>query len=151
MKRNVNRIISNSRTLGVILLGLAFSTGPVWGQRTPGNSAPVAGGQKAQPLSSSCVAQPTFGSGETKFALCISNHGNILKIESPAGHDPIVKEGYRLCYNYSSLFAYDNGPEESGWGPSTVSGSVNLPLTITRSTTDGQFRLVQVFSRNNNE
>ena len=148
MEKNINRISSNSGTLAVLLLGLALS-GSALAQRRPDNPASLGGAQKQQPLSLNCHASPSYGSGQTRFALCITNHGNILKIESPAGHDPMIKEGYRLCYDNAS--AYDNGVSESGWGPSTISGSVNLPLTITRSTTDGKFRLVQVFSRNNIE
>ncbi|WP_157119133.1 hypothetical protein [Azohydromonas lata] len=78
----------------------------------------------------------------------LSRHGNLTRFEGPAGYDHIgggtVGEGYVLCYN--SRIAYDVGYTESGFGTSTASCSGST-CTVTRTTTDGLFRLRQVISK----
>lgn len=78
----------------------------------------------------------------------LSRHGNLTRFEGPAGYDHIgggtVGEGYVLCYN--SRVAYDVGYIESGFNASTPSCSGST-CTVTRTTTDGQFRLRQVISK----
>lgn len=82
----------------------------------------------------------------------LSRHGNIIRFEGPAGYDHIgvgeIGEGYVLCYG--TRRAYDVGFTETGFGPSTPSCSGST-CTVTRNTSDGQFRLRQVITKNSVE
>jgi hypothetical protein len=82
----------------------------------------------------------------------ISIHGNLLRFEGPLGYDHIgvgtIGEGYVLCYG--GTVAYDVGPAEVGFGPSTASCSAQT-CTVTRTTSDGLFRLRQVITKNQSE
>jgi hypothetical protein len=78
----------------------------------------------------------------------LSAHGNVVRFEGPQGYDHIgvgtIIEGYVLCYN--GKVAWDLGFSETGFGPSVASCSGNT-CTVTRNTTDNQFRLRQVISK----
>jgi hypothetical protein len=78
----------------------------------------------------------------------LSPHGNVVRFEGPAGYDHIgvgtVIEGYVLCYN--GRRAWDLAFSETGFGPSTPRCSGNT-CTVTRNTSDGQFRLQQVITK----
>ncbi|HEX3033904.1 MAG TPA: hypothetical protein VHT73_02070, partial [Thermodesulfobacteriota bacterium] len=107
----------------------------------------------------SCHTTLSSGSGANFMKICISNHGNPVQFESPKNFEHIrlgsIGEGYVVCSNLTSVVhGYDAGFAESGFGPPTINqpnGSNTLPLTITRDTTDGVFRLKQTFSRDSNE
>ena len=90
-----------------------------------------------------------LGSGDT---VCFSDHGNISKLSSPAGFEHIaagyIGEGYALC-NSDGINGYDAGQNENGFGAAAINqpnGPNTLPLTITRDTIDGVFRLQQTFA-----
>jgi hypothetical protein len=104
-----------------------------------------------------CDISYTYGSGENAFNLCFSNHGNLVSFESPAGAEHIdvgtIGEGYAVCSG-TQVYAYDAGFDEAGWGPATVKQPTNgqtFPITVTRTTTDGTFQLVQVIAINANQ
>lgn len=111
--------------------------------------------QSNSPESTTCPASQTFtyGSGSQKFAFCVSEHGNFQHFESPANFEHLViGEGYAVCSSVGTghlgSHGYDAGFNESGWGAASASqpnGANTLPLTITRSTTDGKFQLKQTF------
>ena len=95
-----------------------------------------------------------LGSGDS---VCFSNHGNISRFKSPSAFEHIavgyIGEGYSLCSSVG-ISGYDAGADESGFGTATVNqpnGVNTFPLTITRDTTDGFFRLQQTFSRDTAE
>ena len=100
----------------------------------------------------------TFTSGAAKPAnllrWCVSNHGNLVMFESPTGQEHIrvgdFVEGYVACSGGVGLptpHGFDIGPEESGWGPATVSGLSSDGVTITRTTTDGSIKTTSKFTR----
>ena len=116
----------------------------------------------AAKASNTCDTLLTFGSGATAMNVCISNEGNIVKFESPAGFDQIgpsttFRDGYAICSG--NLPTFPNVPQgsdpgdvsvESGFGPATViqpGGANTLPLTIIRNSTSGNYQLTQSFAR----
>ena len=97
---------------------------------------------------------PAIGTGPREFNVCLSNEGNIMQFEAPGGFVHIgAADGYILCTPEGTY--WDLGPASaSGFGPPTVSqpkGPHTLPVTITRTTTDGTWELKQVFIKDNNE
>jgi hypothetical protein len=116
----------------------------------------------AAKASNTCDTLLTFGSGATAMNVCISNEGNIVKFESPAGFDQIgpsttFRDGYAICSGNLPTFAnvsqgYNPGDvsAEAGFGPATViqpGGANTLPLTIIRNSTSGNYQLTQSFAR----
>jgi hypothetical protein len=92
----------------------------------------------------------TFGSGASKFAFCITDHGNIQNLEFPATFKHITtREGYAVSSVHDILtHGFDTGTVESGWGPASATqpgGPHTFPLTIIRSSTDGKVQLKQTF------
>jgi hypothetical protein len=124
-------------------------------------TVPQQGGFVAM-ASNTCDTLLTFGSGDTAMNVCISNEGNIVKFESPAGFQQIgpsttFRDGYAICSGNLPTFA--NVPQgsdpgdvsvETGFGPATViqpGGSNTLPLTIIRNSLSGNYQLTQSFGR----
>jgi hypothetical protein len=112
--------------------------------------------------SNSCDTLLTSGSGASLMNVCISNEGNIVKFESPAGFQQIgpstiFRDGYAICSGNLPTFAnvpqgYDPGDvsKEALFGPATViqpGGANTLPLTIIRDSSSGTYRLTQSFAR----
>jgi hypothetical protein len=114
-----------------------------------------------EPFSTSCFSTHTSGSGTSRMSICISNHGNLVRFQSPGtinhmGTDS-VGDGYSLCReNGAFVLGYDAGFSEDGFGPPTISqpnGPNTFPLTITRNDIFGGagLRLTQTFSRDTTE
>jgi hypothetical protein len=98
------------------------------------------------PASLDCFNTFTNGVGANKIEVCLSNHGNVIEFESPAGPDHMKTEGYGVCAN--EVYAYDVGHRERGWvAPTKVqpNGPNTLPLKIMRRTSDGDARLDQEY------
>ncbi len=83
----------------------------------------------------------------------ISDHGNIIEFESPAGYEHLgavyKSEGYVLCYDPPagpSVHAYDGGQDEAGFGAPTVLSASPTSAVVVRETTDGVLRLRQQFT-----
>jgi hypothetical protein len=98
------------------------------------------------------------GSGANFLAVKVSDHGNLLGFESPAGQQALSSgEGYALCSNSgATVHGYDSGTlatsghvPESGFGTATFAQPTAgaFPLTVTRNTTDGKFKLTQVWAK----
>jgi hypothetical protein len=108
------------------------------------------------PQANACSSARTFtyASGAQKFAFCITDHGNIRNLEFPATFKQINnREGYVLC-NGTVTNGFDAAIAEDGFGLPTIKqpgGPHKLPLTITRQTTDGKFKLTQTFDWNGPE
>jgi hypothetical protein len=105
-----------------------------------------------------CFSTHTFGAGLTRLDFCISNHGNIVQFACPETEEHIrvkhmllngqpvyqPREGYILCGGGNAY--YDVGFGESGWGAPAITqpnGPNTFPLTICRTTTDGNWTLCQ--------
>src|SRR5215211_618669 len=93
------------------------------------------------------------GTGADFLGVKVSNHGNLLSFESPAGQEAVFtgegREGYALCSGPSTVNGHDTGGVEEGFGTPKFKqpNPGKFPLTITRKTTDGQLQLKQVWSK----
>jgi hypothetical protein len=82
----------------------------------------------------------------------ISNHGNIVQWESPAGYDHFGAvdkyEGYVVCYNGPDGFtaAFDIGASEDVFGARTGSGATFVRKTNGANGDGGALQLTQKFS-----
>lgn len=137
-----------------------------------GTQAPVAQKEKASamanipssPSSSTPYRTFTFGTGPTGFRFAVSAHGNVVNIESPiyagAPYQHIFgDEGYALSVPTSigTITYWDAGSFEAtgcsgtsrSWSPTVFESGFNANgTTLTRSTCDGAFQLIQTFARN---
>ncbi len=111
-----------------------------------------------EPAITDCAYTFASGSGASAFIWCLTENGNIVRFETPAGQDhaadaATLGEGYAVC-SASGVHGVDFGNfAPTPFGPATVlagctSGS---SCTIQRDTTDGAFRLVQKFTQNKKE
>jgi hypothetical protein len=127
------------RRLAVLAAGLA--TLSVAASAQPQDRSKPGGGVSPQHLDLfSCHGK---GSGAARIDVCVSSHGNVSSFQIGGGPDHINSEGYVICSH-----AWDQGTGEAGFGEPTTSqpnGPNTFPLTITRSTTDGAFRLEQSY------
>src|ERR1700675_2870721 len=130
-------------------------TSAALGQQLQQRMAPA----PAAPLAATdCFATFTSGAGATAFNFCVTENGNILSLESPAGAEHIrigiFMEGYTICDHspvgkrYWDLGAFS--PNGDFLAPTIVqpNGPNTLPLAITRTTWDFLYTLKQTFSRN---
>jgi hypothetical protein len=100
----------------------------------------------------SCGATSTF----TKVG--ITDHGNVLQLESPAGNEHILvgtaRSGYQVCYDTGGGFAaaWDFGSNEGGWPAGAIvfqpNGPSTFPLEIRRTSADGKVSLKRRFTGN---
>jgi hypothetical protein len=126
----------------------------------PGQQTPTPPGE----ASTTCQTTLLLGS----MNVCFSDHGNVVRFESPAGFEHIrigaFREGYAVCSQNGPTFpppfpppltvvAYDAGDVEGGFNAATTIIQPvpdALPLTIRRTTTNG-LELTQVFSVDSSE
>jgi hypothetical protein len=99
------------------------------------------------------VCKYNFGSGNLKW--CVSEHGNLMQFESPAGVEHMrvatLYEGYSVCVNNQPLY-FDHGEVEGGFGlPVVTAGPTATSVTIRRTTNDGKFQLDQKWTRDSTE
>lgn len=101
-----------------------------------------------------CFATIASGSGAGHFKVCISERGNVVSFETPAGYEQAISgDGYVLCSAGRPagpvVHGWDAGGfGEEGFAPPFIdqpNGPNTLPLTITRVTLDGVFEVVQRF------
>jgi hypothetical protein len=132
--------------VGVGVVALAAATLGVGATAGAAPSAPQKASVPAVPSSTDCFKTFQSGSGASFFRWCFSNTGNVVSIESPVTFEHIhigtIDEGYAVCAS-GVTSAYDIASHGSGWGPA----SFTAPNKITRSTLDGAFKLVQVFTQ----
>ncbi|MGB7921831.1 MAG: hypothetical protein WCF57_01170, partial [Pyrinomonadaceae bacterium] len=118
----------------------------------------------ASPDSSTPLRTFTFGTGPTGFRYAVSAHGNVVNIESPIYTDAPFQhlfgdEGYALSVPTSigTITYWDAGSFEAAgcsgtsrsWSATVTESGLNANgTTLTRSTCDGAFQLVQTFVRN---
>jgi hypothetical protein len=104
-----------------------------------------------EPLSAANYKCWTSGSGMNYYRVCVSKHGNVVEVASPAGNEYIrvggVFEGYVACAGTSAGGAttayYDAASLESGWAEPY---SVTTAPVISRKTADGRLELVQNYA-----
>lgn len=140
--------------LSVVVALIAFYAAPEADAQnaTHTEDAPDVSTQSLTPKASFASA-----TGANRLVVQVSNHGNLLSFESPAGQEAVLSggnEGYAVC-SFSSaggdvVHGHDTGSVEAGFGAPTFAqpnGSGTFPLTVTRNTTDGKFQLKQVWAR----
>jgi hypothetical protein len=106
------------------------------------------------PLNTQCRATFASGSGADLIRFCVSKHGNVMRLESPAGIEHVrngsFNEGYVLCTDGTATrVGFDIGDFEDGFDDGTVSqpgGGGTLPLIVRRNSLDGRFQLIQTFT-----
>lgn len=134
-------------SIGACIFAVALTTATVSAQE-PEQPAQTAEGE----ASTNCFSTHTLG----KLRVCISEHGNVVRMESPLGVEHIrigvIGEGYALCAAPSAVaapaIAHDAGFAEAGFTAAiTIVQPVPnaFPLTITRTTTSG-LQFIQSFS-----
>src|SRR5262245_31337032 len=63
---------------------------------------------------------------DPRMTVCVSDHGNIVRFESPTAWQHINREGFAVCASFAPLLpppappplifvAYDAGSSEAGW------------------------------------
>ena len=90
------------------------------------------------------------------FNVCVSSHGNIAKFDfhnSIVIENGTIAEGYIVCATVSGVARvyHDTMWSESGWGAASSTSPGALPITVTRTTTDGAFTLTQTYARQTTE
>lgn len=108
----------------------------------------------ATETTTTCFATFSTGAGPTLFKWCVTQNGNVVSLESPAGMEHIymgsITEGYGVCDLITKVEYYDYAQIGAvGFGPPTIvqpNGANTLPLTITRWTEDGFWTLAQSFA-----
>lgn len=107
------------------------------------------GGQAlSQEIQAGCDFNFSSGSGASLLAWCVSNDGNLLKLESPETKEHIQHsgtEGYVVCSDSGSQ--HDLGSVESGWGFTTVLSANRNVVKLRRISGDGTWQLDQKFTR----
>jgi hypothetical protein len=146
MKRTLTSIAMATLFASICLLA---STTTTMAQAEQGQELPVK--EAESPASNTCPDAQTFtyGSGAGKIAFCITTHGNIQGLESPANIKQVPGwDGYVICGTGMNT-AYDTGAFASGLEePNEVSqpnGPHTLPLLIIRLSTDGKLQFIQQF------
>lgn len=110
----------------------------------------------SQPATESCAFTFTTGTGHGLTQYCVTANGNIaqfsavgdngLSLEMISGVNP-ASEGYGICDTTNLTQYFDYADSDSGnWNPATSTSSVNS-VTITRTTTDGVWKLVQTITQ----
>src|SRR5215208_766719 len=97
------------------------------------------------------------GTGASFLGVKVSDHGNLVSFESPAGQEALGNgEGYAVCSGGgTTIHGHDtNGANDEGatatFGTPTFAqpnGAGTFPLTVTRRTTNGKFQLSQVWAK----
>jgi len=144
--------------LALVLVG-GVATGQQQQQSTSSAQASTATDKSSSDVtiqSSTQKAAFTNGSGANFLGVKVTDHGNLLSFESPAGNEAaigngIAREGYSLCsLDGNTVHGYDQGNVELGFGTPTFAqpnGAGTFPLTVTRNTTDGKLQLKQVWAK----
>jgi hypothetical protein len=102
------------------------------------------------PSASTCSFTFESGANSTFLKFCVSANGNIVQLETPAGHLHFLvsAEGYGLC-NETPVIAYwdyaDDG-DSANWNPATVVSQTASSVKIARTTGDGIWTLTQTYT-----
>src|SRR5215218_6896605 len=138
-------LLAATMTLALVLVGgVAISKQP---------PPTIDKGSGSIPRSTLVKASFASGSGSDFLGVKVSDHGNLMSFESPENQEAVFggREGYAVCSNFTgTVHGHDTGDVESGFGAPTFAqpnGAGTFPLTVTRKSTDGKFRLKQVWNK----
>jgi hypothetical protein len=141
-----------STTTGWLVLGLLSGAIALAADNPPPDSAGAQGIdttlEAVTPLGTdqfACFNNGLLGAAKTR--ICISSTGNVTTFEAPQGREHIrqgtILEGYALCSNGgATVHGWDAAFQASPWGRTTATAGP----TITRTTFDGVFRIVQTYA-----
>jgi hypothetical protein len=125
-----------------LLLAITFGSGIcAYAQQTPGG-VPVSEVEVQHNICTYTI------SSAAALTVCISAHGNLRNLISPAGSEHIAGgygEGYHLCHSGGRY--YDLGFGEEGWNEPTVLSVSSSKVALERTTTDNRFTLTQTWTR----
>jgi hypothetical protein len=106
-----------------------------------------------------CQSTFTAGSGDFAMQFCVTENGNIAQYATPLADEHIltgtIGEGYGICDvndpgGQVEYYDYAGGGATANWETPTIdqpNGANTFPLTITRKTSGGVWKLVQTFSQ----
>ena len=120
---------------------------------TAGQQVEAAQAAPHSPLSATdCSFTFTAGANNTFLQYCVTANGNIVQLETPAGHPQVSSdggEGYGVCDQNTGVAYYDYaGNGESGnWGPATVVSHNATSVKIARTTGDGLWTLTETITQ----
>jgi choice-of-anchor C domain-containing protein len=104
------------------------------------------------PPGGECFSTHVKGTGPTRAKVCFSREGTIASLEWPAGFEHLAGgpsgEGYAVC-SASGVHGFEAGVANDGFAAPIVTqpkGPNTLPLTIARTTLDGQLQLTQTYA-----
>jgi hypothetical protein len=145
MKGDAAVKVKRSALVGSLALVGLLAAAPLLPARGQRSSKPSG---KLRELSTNCT-QATFsvGSGHDSFFACVTNHGN-FDVRLPGGAIIFGVDQYAVCSAHGAkLHGFDAGGAEAGFGPAVITQPTpgTFPVTITRDTTDGVFRLTQAW------
>jgi hypothetical protein len=103
-------------------------------------------------ISPSCTHLFTSGKSNSNVFLqyCVSDDGLISSIQSPFGHYHLGDqgEGYSFCQESPAAEYHDYAAGDSGnWNPAQVVSVSGTSIKISRSTSDGNWTLLQTISK----
>jgi hypothetical protein len=150
MRRTI--LLFATLALALLLVGGVAASRHRHEERSASSLSPTTDKSEGDISLQSTAARASFASGAGKnfLGVGVSNHGNLVYFESPAQRESVFTEGYVLCSNgTSTVHGHDTGTREGRFGPPTFSqpNAGAFPLTVTRNTTDGKFRLKQVWTK----
>src|SRR5215216_4411464 len=152
MKRTIP-LLATTMTLAVLVFGGVAVSQQRQELSTSSHSSTASDKSSGDVSIQSTKVKASFasGTGADFLGVKVSNHGNLLSFESPAGQEAVFtgREGYALCSGPSTVNGHDTGGVEEGFGPPKFKqpNPGKFPLTVTRKTTDGQLQLKQVWSK----
>src|SRR5215216_6504954 len=153
MKRTIP-LLATTMTLAVLVFGGVAVSQQRQELSTSSHSSTASDKSSGDVSIQSTKVKASFasGTGADFLGVKVSNHGNLLSFESPAGQEAVFtgREGYALCSQGGGVVrGHDTGGVEAGFGPPKFKqpNPGKFPLTITRNTTDGNFQLKQVWSK----
>jgi hypothetical protein len=138
--------------LGLLLVGGVAASKQSQEEWSSSSLSPMTNKSEGDISLQSTTVRASFasGAGANFLGVEVSNHGNLVSFESPAQRESVFIEGYVLCSNgTSTVHGHDTGADERGFGRPTFTqpNAGAFPLTVTRNTTDGKFRLKQVWAK----
>ena len=138
----------------LLLVPIAL-TAASFAQNVPAGASPQKNHNQSPAAPYSCQSTYTSGSGQTYLTFCVTQNGNLANFQSPYAYTQLYAnaEGYAICDYGSNYSYYDWGQygDSGNWQASTITqpnGPNTFPLTVKRTTSDGNWTLTQAFSLN---
>src|SRR5215217_8455584 len=120
MKRTIP-LLATTMTLAVLVFGGVAVSQQRQELSTSSHSSTASDKSGGDVSIQSTTVKASFvsGTGADFLGVKVSNHGNLLSFESPAGQEAVFtgREGYALCSGSSTVNGHDTGGVEEGFGP----------------------------------